>query len=269
MDQLTLYNQILGLTSPWKTVSVDLKQELSEVIVNVTHDRNITFCCPKCGNSAPIYDQRARQWRHLDTCQYKTIIKAKVPRIACPEHGVLTVQIPWSEGSSHYSKLFENEVVKWAKEISILAVTRRFRISWSSVDRIIHRALQRGLEKSWEYDCTHLSVDETCIKKGREFITVLSNHHGQVISLEDGRSGDSLINCLQKIPIQCLLKTRTISMDMSSAYIGATNKFFGNKAKKIISIDHFHISKILTSALSDVRRSGATGSAFIKQIAFT
>jgi transposase len=27
-------------------------------------------------------------WRHLDTCQYQTLIVASVPRVRCREHGV-------------------------------------------------------------------------------------------------------------------------------------------------------------------------------------
>nr|WP_330178570.1 transposase family protein [Candidatus Vondammii sp. HM_W22] len=27
------------------------------------------------------YDSRKRRWRHLDTCQYKTILVADVPRV--------------------------------------------------------------------------------------------------------------------------------------------------------------------------------------------
>ncbi|ASP39148.1 ISL3 family transposase [Bacterioplanes sanyensis] len=255
MDQLTLYNRILELSPPWHATSVDLKDDESEVVVTVAFDQTQGVACPVCGNQCTLYDQRSRRWRHLDTCQYKTIVEASVPRVNCPEHGVLTVQVPWADGSSHHSIKFENEVLKWAQEVSILAITRRFKTSWSVVDRIIQKAIKRGLSRRWEVDCTHLSVDETCIGKGRDFITILSNRNGQVIAISDGRSGSSLLNCLSTIPIQCLQKTRTISMDMSSAHIEATKRFFGNKANKMISIDHFHVSKVLTTAVSSTRLS--------------
>ena len=36
-----------------------------------------------------LYDHNSeRSWRHLDTCQYRTILHAEVPRANCPEHGV-------------------------------------------------------------------------------------------------------------------------------------------------------------------------------------
>lgn len=32
------------------------------------------------------------QWRHLDTCQLETLLKADVPRVECSKHGVHTMQ---------------------------------------------------------------------------------------------------------------------------------------------------------------------------------
>ena len=38
-----------------------------------------------------------RVWRHLDTCQFKTFLHARIPRVDCPEHGVVQVKVPWAE----------------------------------------------------------------------------------------------------------------------------------------------------------------------------
>ncbi|MDF1763007.1 MAG: transposase, partial [Oleibacter sp.] len=64
-----------------------------------------------------------------------------------------------------------------------------------------------------------------------------------------------LLECLRSLPIQCLSKTRVLSMDMSSAYIKAANEFFGIRAQKIISIDHFHVAKLLIKAVDEIRKS--------------
>ena len=75
--------------------------------------------CPKCGVECPGYDRRQRFWRHLNTCQLKTILVAEVPRISCPEHGVITVQVPWSEPGSGFTALFVALVINWLKETSL------------------------------------------------------------------------------------------------------------------------------------------------------
>lgn len=255
MDQLSLYDQILGLTAPWHTTSVDLDERNEQVSVTVKFDHSSAISCPVCNKHARIYDFRQRSWRHLDTCQFKTVITADVPRIECSEHSVQTLQVPWADQSSHYSKLFEERVLYLAKENTISAVSRHLRLSWSCIDRIIQRGISRGLRRRWEVNCFNLHVDETSIGKGHHYITILSNHQSQVLAISDGRSSDSLLKCLRSLPIQCLSKTRVLSMDMSAAYIKAANEFFGPRAKKIISIDHFHVAKVLIKAVEEIRKS--------------
>jgi transposase len=254
MDQLSLYNHILQLPSPWFTNSVELIEADSSVLVIIGYHSKTKFPCPQCQSLCERYDTRKRRWRHLDTCQYKTIIEAEVPRINCSEHGVLTVQVPWAEQSSRYSVMFECAILKWAQECSILSLSRRMRISWNAINGIMYRGVKRGLKRRWKVNCKHLSVDETCIGKNRTFITILSNSNGQVIAIADGRSSESLIQCLSTIPIHFLHKIKSISLDMSPAYRKAVHSFFGSLAKKIISFDHFHIAKMLTTALNQIRK---------------
>ena len=43
---------------------------------------------PECGELIPVYEfSRQRRWRHLDTMQMKTELRAKIPRIACEKDG--------------------------------------------------------------------------------------------------------------------------------------------------------------------------------------
>ena len=78
-----LYEKILGLPAPWQVTGVELREEAHEVIVEVELRGSPALSCPECGESMTGYDRRRRRWRHLDTCQYKTIIEAAVPRGKC------------------------------------------------------------------------------------------------------------------------------------------------------------------------------------------
>ncbi len=44
-----------------------------------------TLVCPACGAACPGYGRRRRAWRHLDTMQYRTLVRAEVPRVRCSE----------------------------------------------------------------------------------------------------------------------------------------------------------------------------------------
>src|SRR5256884_1223610 len=67
----------------------------------------------------PLYDhQPEREWRHLDTCQYRTILHAAPPRLQCPEHGVRVVKLSWAEPGSRFTALFEALAITWLKHAS-------------------------------------------------------------------------------------------------------------------------------------------------------
>ena len=75
-----------------------------------------------------MYDFAAeRTWRHLDTMQFQTIIRARAPRVNCPTHGVKTVVVPWAEPHGRFSRLFERFA------IDVLFVDKQGRVT-----RVVH-----------------------------------------------------------------------------------------------------------------------------------
>jgi len=147
MRDIDLYTQILGLSLPWKVDAVELDRAAGQLLVKVSLSDSAVLCCPHCGHDSAGYDHRVRRWRHLDTCQYETILEARVPRVRCPEHGVVTVQVPWADADSGFTQLFEALVIDWLQEASIQAVSRQLGLSWGVIDRIMQRAVTRGLAR--------------------------------------------------------------------------------------------------------------------------
>ena len=58
----------------------------------------------------------SRSWRHQDTCHYKTILVADVPRVGCKEHCVVTMSVSWVEPGSGFTEMFEALVIDCLKE---------------------------------------------------------------------------------------------------------------------------------------------------------
>ncbi len=56
MNDIQLYQQILGLESPWVVDKVDLCIEKQRVDIWVTHPKGTLFSCSQCGQSHPVYD---------------------------------------------------------------------------------------------------------------------------------------------------------------------------------------------------------------------
>ncbi len=109
MKDTHLYESILGLSAPWSITDVKLDMEGQEVELSISHKRGVSWKCPSCGKVCGLHDHsRERTWRHLDTCQFKTLIKARIPRVDCEQCGIKQVGVPWAEGKGSFTLLMEN-----------------------------------------------------------------------------------------------------------------------------------------------------------------
>ena len=254
MRDKDLYAQILGIESPWQVIEVELKSAENEVIVHVAPKAGSKHCCPTCGEYSAGYDSRPRRWRHLDTCQYKTILVADVPRVTCKEHGVVTVSVPWAEPGSGFTALFEALVIDWLKEASTSAVSRLMGLSWNAIDGIMQRAVERGLSRREEHSVTQIGVDETAFKKRHDYVTVVSDQEeGTVLFVGDDRKKATLKSWYAALTDEQREAIESVSMDMWPAFINATLESLPG-AKEKIAFDKFHVAKYLGEAVDKVRR---------------
>lgn len=254
MRDKDLYAQILGIKSPWQVTDVDLKVPEGEVTVHVEQEEGVRSCCPSCGKESPGYDSRTRRWRHLDTCQYKTILVADVPRVKCEEHGVVTVSVPWAEPGSGFTAMFEALVIDWLKEASTLAVSRLMNLSWNAIDGIMQRAVERGLSRREETRATQIGVDETAFRKRHDYVTIVSNQEaGTVLHVGNDRKKEGLKDWYGSLSEDQREAIESVSMDMWPAFINATLESIPGAEEKI-AFDKFHVAKYLGEAVDKVRR---------------
>ena len=97
MRDTDLYARILGVQDPWMITDVRLDMSGEQVEITLAHRSDASLRCPECGTAGSGYDTRSRRWRHLDTCQYRTILIADVPRVRCAVHGVRQVAVPLAD----------------------------------------------------------------------------------------------------------------------------------------------------------------------------
>lgn len=159
MRDTDLYARMLGIAEPWRVTVVELDTTGKTVTITVRLDADANVRCPHCGRISPRYDTRQRSWRHLDTMQFQTMLEADVPRVQCSEHGVTQISIPWAEGGSRFTSMFEALVIDWLKVASTRAVSTQLRLSWNAVDGIMQRAVNRGQARKKAEAPTRLAVD--------------------------------------------------------------------------------------------------------------
>jgi len=252
MRDKELYARILGLEAPWVVREVDLDLEKGEVFIHVYYDAQLSLRCPECDSEAPGYDTRER--RHLDTCQYRTILVAEVPRCNCGEHNVRQISVPWAEGGSRFTAMFEALVIDWLRETSMTAVSRRLAVSWDQIDGVMNRAVNRGLERREKASPKHVGVDETSFKKRHKYVTVVQDQEsGNVLHVADGRGRESIDAFYESLDTKRLSEIESVSMDMSKAYINSTLEHVPEAEKKIC-FDKFHVAQHLGEAVDKVRR---------------
>ncbi len=206
---------LLGIRAPWEVSDVTIAHEEREAWIHVSYEDGHQLPCPECGSPSPGYDRRPRQWRHLDLCGYRTMVVALLPRVACSEHGVRTVSVPWAEPMSRFTAEFEALVIDWLQEASISAVSRLMKVSWNAIDGIMQRAVQRGLTRREESDVAHIGVDETSFRKRHTNVTIVSDAKaGTVLHVGEDRKKETLSQWYAGLTLEQLEGIESVSMDM-------------------------------------------------------
>jgi len=254
MQDRELYGRILGIETPWYVERVDLQLEAGEVHIHLAHSEG-EWRCSVCDQVCGIYDHQAeRKWRHLDTCQYRTIMHAQVPRTDCSEHGPRAVKVSWAEAGSRFTMLMEAVAIDWLRYASQKAVGRRMGLSWDEIHGIMNRAVKRGLQRRRAEIVRKLGVDEKSHKRLSSFFTIVNDlDRGRVLYVGYGREKATLDAFWATLSPQQLESIQAVAVDMWDGYVNSIRQFVPNADRKIV-YDKFHIAQYLGEAVDLVRR---------------
>lgn len=256
MQDKELYQQILGLSSPWTVADVQLDHEAEEIRVRVEHPRGATFRCPECDCDCSLHDHaEERRWRHLDSCQFKTVLIAAPPRVKCPTHGVKNAALPWAEKGSRFTMLFERfaiDVLQAAQTIK--GAQGILRTSWDETWHILEKAVARGKARKTKMVMPRIGIDEKAFRKGQNYITMIYDlDNSTVEAISDGNDTESGNQCFSQLSEEQLAGVEAIAMDMSAAFVKAAKGNIPLAEEKIVH-DRFHVMKLVTEAVDKVRR---------------
>ena len=247
------YKNLLEIEDPWEVSSIKRDSKSKEVIAVISIQEGEPLHCPVCGKEVKQYDHRMRRWRHLDSCNHKTLIEGLIPRVNCTEHGVKQVPVPWAEKNSRFTIEFECTVLLWLKDDPISTVAENFGISWDEVDGIMSRAVKRGLTRREKTTPENIGIDETSFQKRHEYVTViLDKDTDTIIDILDDRKAETLKNWFKTQEKSAFSELKSITMDMWDPFINAVTAKFEN-AGTLIAFDRFHVAQHFGKALDKVR----------------
>lgn len=249
------YGKLLGLEAPWRVHAAQLDLLRGRVELEVAWDEGAAVVCPECRKECARHDHAPeREWRHLNVMQFLTVIKARVPRCRCPEHGVKTVRTPWAEPGSHFTLHFEAFAVQLIGACrSLTQVAELLELDWDGVQRLVERAVTRGLARRSLADIRWVGLDEKSFLRGQSYISVMNDIAGarvlEVVPDRDQAAGEAL---WQVLPAAARKKVEAAAMDMSGSYVAATR---AQAPQAAIVHDKFHVAKMLNEAVDQTRRA--------------
>jgi len=256
MQDTKLFETILGLQPPWYVSRVVLDTTRQCVDVWVEHREDTRWPCPECAGALGGYDHaEERSWRHLDTCQFQTVLHARVPRIDCPTHGVRQVRVPWAEARSRFTMLLERLIVEVMTQCStVTGACRLLGITWDEAWHVMERAVARGQARKAAQPIRYVGVDEKAFRKGHQYHTVVCDlERATVEYVGAGRGGESLAPFYAGLTAVQRAALQAVAMDMWDPYIKATREGLADGADRIV-FDRFHVMRDITTAVDIVRK---------------
>jgi transposase len=257
MQAVDLYKKILGIELPWLISNIGIDDKTHHVTVELGHAAYSKFPCSKCGAQCSVHDhQRIRVWRHLDTCQYETYLKAAIPRVKCGTCGIIKASIPWAQSYSRFSELFECHAIDILQNCQVIERSAlQLRITPDQVNYLMKKSVKRGLalRQKVSIPLKNLTIDEKSRQTGHHYVTVLSDaDEGKVLEVSEDRTIESVRKVYNTLSTKQLESVQSVAMDMWAAFETVTKVVV---PQADVVHDRFHLSGYLNNAVDITRRA--------------
>jgi transposase len=248
------YRRLLLLPEPWEVTKVEEDLMGQSVTVWLRWPDGAKVTCPVCGKLTAIYDRLPeRSWRHLSVMQYRLELRCAVPRCNCPEDGIKTTAVPWSEPGSRFTFHFEAFAVAVMQACrSLTQAAELLDLHWDSVQRLIDQAVARGLARRTTEGITRVGLDEKSFLRGQSYVSLMTDLTGQrVLEVVAGRDIAACVKLWEALPKEQRENVQAAAMDMGAPFIIGTAQA---APQADIVHDRFHVSKPLNEAVDQTRR---------------
>lgn len=267
MNEREIFAMALGLQgTPWEVVEVKLDPQACTLEIHLDFPPGSRFARRSDGRLCPVYDTQQKSWRHLNFFQYQCWVQAWVPRIdgGRPD-GVQLVQVPWARPGSGFTLLMEALIVMMCQTgMAVAEAARMVGETAHRLWRVLFHHVDRAHEQIDVKAVRQLTVDETSVRRGHEYVTVICEPGGKrggaqpsqptrVLFVAEGRDADTLRQAREFLESHGVAaeQIQEICTDMSAAYLKGIGENF---PKARVVLDYFHIVGLITQAVDTIRR---------------
>ena len=219
--------------------------------------RRRRLLCPHCGHSTRFrYDTRPcpSAWRHLDLGVWKVRVEASLRRLVCPTHGVVIEAVPFARPGANLTRDFDDLVAWLATRMDKTSIGALVRVSWRTVGRVCERVVASDLDPGRLEGLFRIGVDEISWRRHHKYLTLVVDHdRGKVIWGAKGRDAKTLDGFFDELGTQRSAQIEAVSLDLGPAYLKSVTAE-GHAPQAIVCADVFHLVKLVSDALDEVRR---------------
>jgi transposase len=254
----TLLNRVLDLPGVRVTGVVIREGGGGVVVVTVAARARRRLMCPLCSfTTRRVYDTRVVEsvWRGLDLGGRRCEIRMRRRRrLDCPTHGVHAQAVAFARPGSYFTRDFEDLVVWLATKTDKTTVAAFTRVAWRTVGAMCQRVAADAVDPARLEGLVDIGVDEISWRKHHKYLTLVSDHAtSKIVWGAPGKDAATMGAFFAALPEGGggAEGIEAVSMDLGPAYAKAVRE---HAPAAVICYDPFHVVKLATDALDEVRR---------------
>ena len=233
-------------------VVVDLVEKL---VVEVADTRRVVRCS-WCGfKTTRIHDSRRLRVRDLAAHGRPTTLVWVRRRFSCGECS----ERSWEDHPeilvgrrTHVTRRLARQLVRDVNAMSIREVARRHDLPWHFIMALTRDWSDRVAEERRRRRCRVLLIDETSLRRGHRYVTVLINGDtGQTLGIVAHRNQAALSGFLLAQGHRWLRGVKVVVSDGSGSYRSAIAQHLGHATHVL---DRFHVARWFAAGMIEVRR---------------
>lgn len=233
-------------------VVVDLIERLVVEIVDVRR----VVRCPHCGfKTSRVHDDRRLRVQDLLTGGRPTTLVWRRRRFSCEECS----ERHWEDHPeiilgrrTHITRRLARQLVRDVNVMSIREVARRHELPWHFLMSLTRTWSDRVAADRRRRRCRVLLVDETSLRRGHRYVTVLINGDtGETLGIVAHRHAAALSAFLVAQGHRWLKGVRVVVSDGSASYRSSIQAHLGHATHVL---DRFHVARWFAAGMIEVRR---------------
>ena len=250
-----LFEQALGIQTPWHVTSVDFDSESQRLDIYIDFVRGSKFEYTSKDETvcSTAHDTVKKTWRHLNFFQHECYLHARVPRIKTTK-GIRVCNTPWEGKMNGFTLLFEALLLQLCTTMPVLKVSQMVNVNDDKLWLMIQRYIDEALDNMTLEELKQIGMDETSKAKGHDYITLFVDLvTRKIIYITEGKDSKTVADFASFLTDHNgdPLEITDVSADMSVSF---TKGIKENLPNAEITYDKFHIMKVINKGVDEVRK---------------